>query len=242
MRDEWFIRGQVPMTKSEIRAVSLSKLELSTDSVLWDIGAGTGSVSVEAACLYPGLSVWAFERNPEAVSLIRRNTAKAGTDRIRIVEGCAPDSFAGCPAPSHAFLGGTSGRMEEILDALLLINPDIRIVLNVIALESLAALLACLNKKGIEAEYSLIQTARSSKAGQLHLMKGQNPVYIISFGGGVTGVNDAATEVNGAVTGMNDTVTEANNAVAEANDAVTGANDAVTGENEKAAGKAGTIQ
>ena len=80
MRDEWFIRGKVPMTKSEVRAVSLSKLELTPESVLADIGAGTGSVSVEAALSWRVKSVWAIEKNREAVELLRQNIARAGQE------------------------------------------------------------------------------------------------------------------------------------------------------------------
>lgn len=191
MRDEWFIRGEVPMTKSEIRAVSLSKLELCDGCVFWDIGAGTGSVSVEAALACPKGIVIAFEKKAEAVELIRKNREKAGADQIRIVEGTVPDSFdrlggpgwEGARAVTHAFIGGTSGRMEPVIDRLLTLNPKIRIVINTIALESMASVLDCLEKRGIEAEILSMQIAKSVKAGPYHLMKGQNPIYIISFGG-----------------------------------------------------------
>ena len=190
MRDEWFIRGAVPMTKSEVRAVSISKLELSDSAVLWDVGAGTGSVSVEAALLYSGLEVVAFEHRGEAIGLIEENRKKAGTDRISVVKGMAPDSFQRAlelngknASPTHAFIGGSSGRMEEILKSLWLLNPSIRVVINVIALESLAEVLRILKKRETEAEVVSVQVSRAEKAGNSHLMKGQNPVYIIAFGG-----------------------------------------------------------
>lgn len=191
MRDEWFIRGSVPMTKSEIRAVSLSKLELHDGCVLWDIGAGTGSVSVEAALSCPGCLVAAFEKKAEAVELIRKNREKAAAGNLWIVEGEAPDSFRQLDCPgfesvrrvTHAFLGGTSGRMEPVIGALLKLNPGIRIVINTITLESTASALECLKRYGIEAEILSMQIAKAEKAGPYHMMKGQNPVYIISFGG-----------------------------------------------------------
>ncbi len=190
MRDEWFIRGAVPMTKSEVRAVSISKLELSDSAVLWDVGAGTGSVSVEAALLYSGLEVVAFEHRGEAIGLIEENRKKAGTDRISVVKGMAPDSFQRAfelngknAIPTHAFIGGSSGRMEEILKSLWLLNPSIRVVINVIALESLAEVLRILKKRETEAEVVSVQVSRAEKAGNSHLMKGHNPVYIIAFGG-----------------------------------------------------------
>lgn len=200
MRDEWFIRGEVPMTKSEVRAVSLSKLELYPGCVLWDVGAGTGSVSVEAALACPDIRILAFEYRTEAVELIRKNCQKAGTGAITVVKGKAPECFPAWEAlkapsagafstsgketePTHAFIGGTAGGMEAILDGLWQRNPKIRIVMNVIALESMASVLGCLKKRGIEAEIVSVQIARAEKAGAYHLMKGQNPVYILSFGG-----------------------------------------------------------
>lgn len=195
MRDEWFIRGKVPMTKSEVRAVSLSKLELTPESVLADIGAGTGSVSVEAALSCRVKSVWAIEKNGEAVQLLRQNIARAekeGAADIRLLEGEAlalltdpgiREQFRTGHRLTHAFLGGTSGNMKQILEALLSLNPQMRIVINVIALESVAAAMAALKDLSIEAEIVSVQTAKAKKAGSYHLMQGQNPVYIISFGG-----------------------------------------------------------
>ena len=138
MRDEWFIRGKVPMTKSEVRTVSLSKLELYEDCEFWDIGAGTGSVSVEAAVSCPGIHVCAFEYKEEAVELIRANCEKARTEAVTIVPGKAPETFAQVSVhrPDRAFIGGTTGQMREILDELFRLNPDIRIVINLIALVS----------------------------------------------------------------------------------------------------------
>ncbi len=194
MRDEWFIRGRVPMTKSEVRAVSLSKLELYPGCVLWDIGAGTGSISVEAALSCPDIRIAAIEYRPEAVGLIRQNCQKAGTRCIVPVEARAPECFESLytegaagwayARPTHAFIGGTSGRMEEILDALQDINPGIRVVMNMIALESLSQALEYVKKRDRKAEIVSVQVARAKAAAGMHLMEGQNPVYIVSFGGG----------------------------------------------------------
>ena len=142
MRDEWMIRGKVPMTKSEVRAVSLSKLELRPDSVLWDIGAGTGSVSVEASFFLPDGQVYAVEKKPEALELIRKNVEKFRRENVTAVAGEAPDVLRGLPDPTHVFLGGTSGRMREILDALRRRNPAVRVVANAISLESLGELVS----------------------------------------------------------------------------------------------------
>ena len=183
MRDEWFIRGRVPMTKSEVRAVSLSKLELKPDSVLWDVGAGTGSVSVEASRLLSTGQVFAVEKEEDALELIRKNREKFQADRVTVVPGTAPDAFEGLAVPTHAFIGGSAGKMGPILDALLEKNPGIRVVINVISLESLGEVLSYMKKRDLSGEIVSVQTARSRTAGSHHLMMGQNPVYIISFGG-----------------------------------------------------------
>lgn len=183
MRDEMFIRGSVPMTKSEVRAVSLSKLELTRTSVLYDVGAGTGSVSVEAAFMVPDGHVFAIERNAEAVRLIRANREKFKAGNLTVTEGTAPEAWKGLPVPTHAFIGGTCGRMEEILLLLTELNPDIRIVINVIALETLARTIHVLKQMGTEAEILSLQLAKADRIGEYHMMKGQNPVYVISFGG-----------------------------------------------------------
>lgn len=186
------------MTKSEVRAVALSKLELGENSRLWDIGAGTGSVSVEALFRCPGRTAWAFEKNDEAVELIRKNRDKAGLHNLRIVKGEAREQIASllnrragelsdketeALGATHAFIGGTSGGLKEIVDLLLAVNHKIRVVINVIALETLRDVTDLLSERSIEAEIVQVQVSRAVKAGRYHLMQGQSPVYIISFGG-----------------------------------------------------------
>ena len=183
MRDEWFIRGKVPMTKSEVRAVSISRLELTPDSVLWDVGAGTGSVSVEASFLLPEGQVYAVEKNPQAVELIRRNREKFGRDNLTVVPGDAPGALGQLPDPTHVFLGGSGGRMGEILDLAMGRNPGVRVVINTISLESLGEAVSWLERRKISGEIVSLQTARGRRAGRYHLMEGQNPVYVIAFGG-----------------------------------------------------------
>ncbi|MEG0987461.1 MAG: precorrin-6Y C5,15-methyltransferase (decarboxylating) subunit CbiT [Clostridium sp.] len=187
MRDEWFIRGEIPMTKSEVRAVSLSKLELNKDSVLLDIGAGTGSVSIEAILCHPVKTVYAFEKKDEAVELLKKNRGKAEiSDRkLVITEGIAPEVFPEVfsEQPTHAFIGGSSGNMERLITRLLEINREMRIVVNVIALETLVQVVQLLKEREIEGEIVSVQVARAKQAGDYHLMQGQNPVYVITFGG-----------------------------------------------------------
>ena len=183
MRDEWFIRGEIPMTKSEVRAVSVSRLELQTNSIVYDIGAGTGSVSVEAALKVPKGHVYAFEQKEEGCALIRANAEKAGLTNLTVVPGKAPASLAGYPAPDRVFLGGSSGNMEEILDLVTELNPAVQLVINVIALESLNQAMAWFQKKGWEPEVVCMQVSRAAKRGPYHMMQAQNPIYILAAQG-----------------------------------------------------------
>lgn len=183
MRDEWFIRGEIPMTKSEVRAVSVSKLELCRDNIVYDIGAGTGSVSVEAALKVPEGHVYAFEQKEEGCALIRANAEKAGVKNLTVVPGKAPESLYGYPAPARVFLGGSSGNMEEILDLVTELNPAVQLVINVIALESLSQTMEWFRKKGWEPEVVCMQVSRAAKRGPYHMMQAQNPIYVLTAQG-----------------------------------------------------------
>ena len=185
LADEEFTRGRVPMTSREVRTAVLAALELQEDSILYDIGAGTGSVSVEAGRLLQGGRVFAIEKNPEGIGLIRENCRRHSLDNVQIVEGTAPEALADLPAPACAFVGGSGGQMEAILRALLQKNPAVRIVATAICLETageLTRLTKCLPVKDVQ--IVSLTAARAREAGGLHLMMGQNPVYIFSFTGG----------------------------------------------------------
>ena len=190
--DEAFLRGGgedgvVPMTKSEVRAVSLSKLRLTEDAVCWDVGAGTGSVSVEMALLARRGRVYAIEKRADAVALLHQNKEKFRLGNLEVVEGSAPAACEDLPAPTHVFIGGSSGGIKDILALARAKNPEVRIVATAIALESVAELTACMKDKTLaEAEVVCLQVARGKKAGPYHLMLGQNPVYIFTLRGGKT--------------------------------------------------------
>ncbi len=182
--DEEFLRGEVPMTKSEVRSISISKLRLGRDSIVYDVGAGTGSVSVEAALQAWRGKVYAIEKKSEAAELIRQNSRRFGTANLEVVEGTAPQVLDELPTPTHAFIGGSSGNLKEILKVLLAKNPRVRVVLNAITLETVAEALQCLRELPVRQEdIAVVNVGKARKAGELHLMMGQNPVYIISFTG-----------------------------------------------------------
>lgn len=180
--DHQFVRGNVPMTKEEVRSVSLSKLRIKKTDVIYDIGAGTGSVSVEAALLAEAGRVYAVERQEEAVGLIRENAKKMKVCNLQIVKGEAPEALAGLPAPDCVFIGGSGGHLEEIVEIVRKKNPSVRLVISAITLETLARAVECMKKipKAETEEVVQISVARSRQVGAYHMMTGQNPVYLIS--------------------------------------------------------------
>lgn len=184
--DEAFTRAEsVPMTKSEVRSVCLSKLRLTADAVAWDIGAGSGSVAIEMALRAVSGSVYAIERKDTALDLLRENRAKFQAENMTIVPGIAPEACADLPAPTHAFIGGAGGNLRSILALLLEKNPKVRIVATAISLESVAELTGCLKDfPFVETEVVSLTVARARKAGAYNLMTGQNPIYIFTMQGG----------------------------------------------------------
>lgn len=179
--------GVVPMTKSEVRAVCLSKLRLTEQAVCWDVGAGTGSVAIEMALQARKGQVYAIERKTSAIELLRYNQERFYAKNLTVVSGCAPEACRDLPAPTHAFIGGSSGNMREILALLLEKNPEVRIVATAISLESVAELTACMKEFPFaQTEVVSMSVARDRKAGAYHLMTGQNPVYIFTMQAGGT--------------------------------------------------------
>ncbi len=181
IRDEEFLRGEVPMTKEEVRTICLAKLKLMEDAVLYDVGAGTGSIAVEAALQSGGIRVYAVEKNPKGVELIRQNSRKFRTDQVTVIEGTAPEVLENLEAPTHVFIGGSSGNLKEILSCVKRKNPDVRIVLTSISLDTMKEVMEAVEEKILrEPEIVQITAAKSRKLGRHHMMTGQNPIYIIS--------------------------------------------------------------
>lgn len=178
--DEAFERGDVPMTKQEVRAAVLAKLAVRPEDILWDVGAGTGSVSVELALAAPRGRVYAVECRPEGCALIKANREKFRTWNLVLVEGLAPDALSDLPAPDAVFIGGSKGSLAAIVDAALDKNPDARICVSAIALETLSAAVAALTAKGRTVQVSQIAVSRAKAVGGLHLMMAQNPIYLIT--------------------------------------------------------------
>ena len=180
--DDIFIRGQVPMTKEEVRAVSICKLHLTEDAVVYDIGSGTGSVSVEIAALSPHVQVYAMEVNGEAVSLLEENCKQFGLHNVRCIRTKAPDGLEDLPVATHAFIGGSKGNLREILWTLYRKNNHMRIVVNAVSMETICQMQELLKELPVEQEEILqLSVTKTKQLGSYHMLQAANPVYIYAF-------------------------------------------------------------
>ena len=181
LHDDLFMRSKVPMTKQEVRAVSISKLMPKATDNIYDIGAGTGSCSIELALQAQAGHVWAFERNPVAVELLGKNKELFNVDNLDIVAGEASEQIQEMPAPDCVFIGGSGGNLCKMLDIIYAKNPECRIVVNAITVETLIEVVEYYKTR---TEYDLeivnVFAARGKKLGAHNLMMAQNPVYVMT--------------------------------------------------------------
>ena len=181
LADDLFMRSKVPMTKQEVRSVSMSKLMPKATDLIYDIGAGTGSCSVELALIAKQGKVWAFERNPVAVELLGKNKELFGLTNLEIVAGEALENIKAMPAPDCVFVGGSGGDLCEMLDVIYAKNSKCRVVINAITVETLAQVAAYYKE---HEDYSLeivnVFVARGKQLGSYNLMIAQNPVYVMT--------------------------------------------------------------
>lgn len=179
--DEAFLRDKTPMTKEEVRHLAVGKLQLSPDHTVWDIGAGTGSVSVACALAVPKGVVYAIEQKDSALDLILQNKEKFGTSNLISVCGVAPQCLTDLPTPHRVFLGGTSGHLKEILEIIFTKNKNCRIVLTAVTLETLAVATQCFSEFNLtEVDMSQIAITKTRTVGQYHLFDANNPVWMLS--------------------------------------------------------------
>lgn len=180
--DEEFLRGKVPMTKEEVREVSICKLKLHEGAVVYDIGSGTGSIAVEIAGLSDRIQVYAVEKKNEAVELITNNKTKFQLENIQVIKADAPEGLRGLPVPTHAFIGGSGGKLKDILTSLYQMNPQMRVVINAISMETICELKEVTKMFSVRHEEIVqMQVSRAKSAGTYHLMQGENPVWICAF-------------------------------------------------------------
>lgn len=178
--DDLFTRGEVPMTKQEVRAAVLAKLAPSPHDILWDVGAGTGSVSIELALAASWGRTYAVECNEKACALIRENREKLRAWNLRLIEGSAPQALENLETPDAVFIGGTKGSMETVVHLILDRNPKARICIAAICIETLQQAVQALQNRGIEPEITQISVSRSKAVGSLHMLLANNPIFLIA--------------------------------------------------------------
>ena len=182
IHDSRFERGNVPMTKSEIRAVLASKLGICYNDIVWDIGCGTGSVSVECALAAYDGTVFAVDKNDEAVALTKRNARKFSCDNIRVISGSAPDVLPGLARPDKVFIGGANGNISAILDAAYEGDNSPEVVISAVSLETLNEATASMKAHNMTPEITQISAVRSRVLGSHTMPDPQSPVFIIEGG------------------------------------------------------------
>ncbi len=180
IEDDLFVRGKVPMTKQDVRSAVIGRLGIRPGDCCWDVGAGTGSVTVEMALMSRGGKTFAVETNPDGIALIEENRKRFGAWNIRPVQGLAPEALADLPAPDAVFIGGTKGNMSAIIDVVKEKNPDARIVITAIAVETLGEAIKALEEGGWEAEVAQVQSSFGRKIAGLNMMMANNPIFLIA--------------------------------------------------------------
>lgn len=180
IRDEEFTRGKVPMTKQEVRHLSVDMLELKQDSVLYDIGCGTGSVGIEAAIANPLVQVYSFDKNPEAVELTKANARDFHAANVFVSEGDALELVKSnsLPVPTHAFIGGSGGELKDLVGALRAMNPEVCIVSNAVTLETLGELTELMTE---HSEMITVNISRTRAVGSYHMLNAENPITIVKL-------------------------------------------------------------
>ena len=180
--DEKFIRGKAPMTKQEIRILSLAKARIGVSDFIVDVGAGTGSLSIEAAKIAERGYVFAIDRDAEAVDIITQNAEKFSIDNIIIINAEAPDGLRNVPRIDVAFVGGSGGKLEEILNTIdAKLKSGGRIIVNCITVQTLAASLEYFkNHESYRYEAIQVQINRMQNLGFYDMSKALNPVYIVT--------------------------------------------------------------
>ncbi len=168
------------ITKDEVRAVTLHKLRLPREGVFWDIGAGSGSVSIEAARLCPGLNVISIEKNGEQINYINGNREKFGIVNLKVVEGLAPDGLDDLPSPDRVFIGGSANKLDSIVKAAAGKMDAGIIVVNATTIETLNEAVQSLEKNSFGVSISEVSISRSKKIKDKRHMSALNPIFIVT--------------------------------------------------------------
>lgn len=181
IEDDEFASVKKLITKQEVRAVTLAKLRLQDDLVMWDIGAGSGSVSIEASNLAPNGRLFAVEKNPQSLVHLRENLKKFVARNVQLVEAYAPEGLEELPDPDRVFIGGSGGNLEEIVELVdKRLKPDGVIVLNAVTLDTLTKAVEFFDDHGYQVEVVCINVAKTRNLTEYRMFEAMNPVYIIS--------------------------------------------------------------
>lgn len=182
LSDDDFDRAKVPITKSEIRDICLGKLNLSPNSIVYDIGSGSGGMTISMAKSVPYGFVYGIEKNPIAVALSIKNSIKNNVDNVEIIEGTVPEMLKNLPKPSHIFIGGSSGNLKRIIDEILSKNNNAKFVATAVTLETISELINLKHTNEFSNfEIVSISVNRADEIGKYNLMKAQNQIYIATF-------------------------------------------------------------
>ena len=182
--DEAFARGDVPITKEEVRALAVCKLRVEPSHVVWDIGSGTGSVSVELARAARAGQVLCVDRDERACALTRKNANAFGLTNVRVIQGDAPAALANLPVPDRVFVGGSSGALEAILRVAVEANPRVRLCVSAIVLQTLVQALDAAQSLGMtHVDVTQVAVSKGREVGGRHMMLARNPVYLVCADG-----------------------------------------------------------
>lgn len=169
------------ITKREVRMLSIAALGLDERSIVWDIGAGSGSVAIEAATIAGRGRVYAVEVDPEGAAICRENARTHGTDNVVVVEGRAPEALVGLEAPDAVFVGGSKGSMQPIIDgALTALCTGGRLVVSAVTLENVSEAYAAFRARGLDPEVTLVQVSRGVPLARYQRYEALNPIHLIA--------------------------------------------------------------
>ena len=184
MKDEEFVKENVPITKREIRNSAILELRLKKVGTFYDIGGGTGSVSVAVSKASPFIDIYTIERKENACKVIEQNFAKHNVINGHLMHGIAPKALENLPPADYAFIGGSAGNLESIIEVLLSKNPEMRIVITALTLETVCEIKNILAKFNIENwDGRQIQVNEIKALGSYNALTAQNPIFLFSFGG-----------------------------------------------------------
>lgn len=179
--EEWFVHEAGLITKSEVRVVALSKLSLERDHIVWDLGAGCGSVAIEASRVVERGRIVAVEQKPERVAHIQENIRRFGVKNVTVVQATLPTGLDRLPRPHRIFIGGGGKTLSTIIDqAASFLLEDGLLVVNCVLLENMLEAVKTMEKNGFCVDLVQIQVSRSRKVAEGRMLKSENPVFVIT--------------------------------------------------------------